>query len=302
MVDGSAYEAVKTAIELGYRHIDCAHIYGNEQDVGRALNECIQSGLVRRDELWITSKLWNDSHPAASVKPALELTLENLQLEALDLYLIHWPVVHQTGVYVPESPEQLIPLSDVPISETWNAMEQCVTAGLCRNIGVSNFSRKKLSELIQHATIKPAFNQVESHPFLQQTELLNFCTENQMLMTAYSPLGSADRPDRMKSENEPSLLGHPVINEIATKNSITPAQTLLAWNICRGAVTIPKSTNRQRMQENLAAASIDLADADMQTIATLNRNYRFVDGRFCQLPGSSYTYESLWDEPDLRTG
>ena len=184
---GDVYNAVKTAIGQGYRHIDCAHIYGNEAEVGQALSEAFDEGLVSRDRMWMTSKLWNDSHAPDRVQPALETTLANLQLDYLDLYLIHWPVAMKKGSDFPLTSDNLIALEDLPISETWQAMESLVDKGLCRHIGVSNFSIPKLESLLETARIEPEMNQIELHPYLQQSPMLDFCRQNNVHLTAYSP-------------------------------------------------------------------------------------------------------------------
>ena len=294
MDDGSAYESVKTGIEAGYRHLDCAHIYGNEADIGRALGDVLKT--ANRAELWITSKLWNDSHRPERVEPALKATLTNLGLDYLDLYLIHWPIAHRAGVIRPEVGEEFESLEEIPLIETWNAMEACATSGLCRNIGVANFNAPKLESLIEKGSIAPAMNQVEAHPFLQQNELLKFCQANNILFTAYSPLGSKARPQRLLKDNEPSLFEHPEIVRIAEKHDKSIAQILLAWAICRGTIPIPKTSNPGRMRENLAAAEVELDKDDMVAIATINKDYRFIDGSFWAIPGSPYTVESLWEE------
>ena len=296
MSDGTAYSAVKTAIENGYRHIDCAWIYENEADVGRALKECLDAGIVKREELWVTSKLWNDRHRAEHVQAALKESLNNLQLDYLDLYLIHWPVAQQFGVARPESGDQFESLQNVPLVETWNAMQQCTAAGLCRNVGVSNFSQKKIAHLIEATGKAPAANQVESHPFLQQKGLFDYCQENKIAFTAYSPLGSGDRPDGMKQENEPSLFDNEVLKEIGQQHELSAAQVMLAWAVNRGTIPIPKSANAQRQQENLAAASTNLSGEQMQAIAQVDKQHRFVDGTFWEVEGGPYTVAELWDE------
>jgi len=296
MTDGIAVNSIQEAIKLGYRHIDCAHIYGNESDVGEGLSLAFRDGNVQRSDVWITSKLWNDCHRTEHVRPALEQSLKHLNLEYLDLYLMHWPIVHRHGVALPESVDDYETIDQVPLLETWQAMEQCVRAGLCKHIGVSNFNQHKLQRLLDQCSIPPAMNQVESHPFLQQNGLLEFCQSNKMQLTAYSPLGSADRPDRLRKENEPALLAHPTLTEIASEHSATSAQILLAWAVNRNTATIPKSTNPIRMAENLRAGEIVLTAEQFARIAKLDSGYRFIDGRFWSSFGGPYTLEYLWSE------
>lgn len=293
---GEVYTAIKEAIRLGYRHIDCSPIYENEAEIGQALSEAFKEGLVTREQMWITSKLWNDVHAPADVQPALNKSLADLQLSYLDLYLIHWPVALKKGVFLPEAAEDLISLDELPISQTWEAMETLVDQGLCRQIGVSNFSTAKLKGLLDKARLKPTMNQIELHPYLQQSGMLDFCSKNQIYVTAYSPLGSIDRPDVLKAEDEPVLLEDPTIAAIAAKHGITNAQVLISWAIQRGTAVIPKSVNPGRMQQNLDAADVSLTVEDMQEIAGLDRHRRYVGGEFWEMPGSPYTVASLWDE------
>jgi len=201
---GKVYEAIQTAIQIGYRHIDCAPVYKNEPEVGQALKEAITSGIVKRSELWITSKLWNNAHESEEVIPALQQTLLDLQLDYLDLFLIHWPVVLKKEVSFPQKAADYLSLEEVPIAETWQAMETALKQGLCKHIGVSNFSQRKLAALRNDCTQKPEVNQVESHPYLQQKDLLDYCNSEGILLTAYSPLGSGDRAQGMKKQDEPS--------------------------------------------------------------------------------------------------
>ncbi len=193
------YDAVKAAVRIGYRHIDGAAIYGNEAEIGQALSECFEDGIVTRDEMWITSKLWNNSHATEDVQPSLEKTLADLALDHLDLYLIHWPVAFEKGVVFPRAPEDVISLDELPISETWEGLEACVDRGLCRHIGVCNFSSTKLKSLTATSRLKPEVNQIELHPYLQQPSMLDFCREAVIHLTSYSPLGSQGRPDSIGS-------------------------------------------------------------------------------------------------------
>ncbi len=291
---GEVYNAVKTAIKEGYRHIDCAPVYGNEKEVGQALSECFAEGIVSRADMWITSKLWNTEHAEADVLPALKQTLSDLKIAYLDLFLIHWPVALKKGIPSPQSAEDMISLDDIPISETWQAMEAAVAEGLVKHIGVSNFGKNALKSLMSSSKIVPEMNQVESHPYLQQEELLSFCKANNILFTAYSPLGSSDRPAVLKAQNEPSLLESSVIRAIAGSKNATPAQVLICWALQRGTSVIPKSVNPGRIAQNLQAGQLRLSDDEMNRIATLEKAYRYVTGAFWVFDGGPYTLESLW--------
>jgi alcohol dehydrogenase (NADP+) len=288
---GEVGQAVLAALELGYRHIDCASIYGNEAEIGSALQQALRNGVVEREELWITSKLWNDCHAPEQVRPALLRSLNDLGLEQLDLYLIHWPVVHRHGVLMAQQAADQIPLEQMPLHDTWAAMEALVDEGLVREIGVSNCSAAKIAALLPQVRRRPAVNQVERHPWLQQNALLRFCQQEQIRLTAYSPLGSP------AGDGQAPLLQDPVITAIAGEHGASPAQVLLAWGLACGTTVIPKSVKRERLASNLAARELQLSSSDLERIAALDRHQRLVDGSFWELPGGPYNRATLWDEP-----
>jgi alcohol dehydrogenase (NADP+) len=286
--------AVKQAIKAGMRHIDTAAIYGNETEIGEALAEIFKDGPISRKDIFVTSKLWNDAHKKEQVLPALRESLKKLQLEYLDLYLIHWPVAHKPGIMMPGSESDYLSLQDVPISETWRELEAAKQAGLAHHIGVSNFSIKKLEQLIASSKTKPEVNQVEMHPLLQQNELVAYCNTHSIQITAYSPLGSGDRSAAMKGENEPNLMDISEIKNIAKKHGVSAAQVLIGWHLHRDISVIPKSATKDHIIANYEAAAIALDAEDLETIAGLDQNYRFITGKFFEAPSKGYV--NIYDE------
>lgn len=284
------YDAVLEAIRLGYRHIDCAYIYQNEPEIGKALKFAMDSGMVTREELFVTSKLWNSDHAPERVGEAIAKSLADLQLDYLDLYLIHWPVAFKTGHEQAKEVADLLSLDEMPIEITWKAMEQVKQAGLTKHIGVSNFNIPKLKKLISTAQIKPEVNQIELHPYFQQQELVAFCAENQLLVTAFSPLGS-----RHLINSADSITTNETIIHIAQKHSCLPSQVLLSWGMKRGTAVIPKSVNPTRIRDNFDSVYVNLDADDMHEISKIDRNNRLAKGLYCVLPGGCYTLENIWE-------
>lgn len=284
------YNAVLSAIKIGYKHIDCAAAYGNEKEVGNAIAEAIKQGLVTREDLWVTSKLWNASHGEENVVPALNQTLEDLQLEYLDLYLIHWPVALKKGTEMPEKASDFIPLSEVPLTNTWKGMEAALEQGLAKHIGVSNFNENQLKEVLATAVHQPEMNQVEMHPLLQQEALQSFCVQNDILLTAYAPLGS------LVDENSTlRLLENDTIKNIVNARNMSPAQVALAYTMQRGIAVIPKSINEARLLQNLETLNHTLTEEDMALLKDLDKGHRFIDGKFWEVENGPYTADSIWN-------
>ncbi|HEY6914001.1 MAG TPA: aldo/keto reductase [Paludibacter sp.] len=283
------YDAVLEAVRLGYRHIDCAYIYQNEVEIGKALKFCFATGMVTREELFITSKLWNSDHAPERVEAAIRKSLSDLQLEYLDLYLIHWPIAFKTGHEQAKDADDLLSLEEMPLEITWEAMEKVQELGLARHIGVSNFNIPKLKKLIDMAKVKPEVNQVELHPYFQQNELVQFCQENGILVTAFSPLGSR----RLINEDD-SIAKNDTILKIAEKHSCLPTEVILAWGMKRGTAVIPKSVNSTRIRDNYESIYVNLDEQDMMEIAKIDRNYRLAKGLYCVMPDGCYTLNSIW--------
>jgi D-xylose reductase len=286
-------ETVHAAIAAGYRHLDCACDYGNEVEVGQGIARAIDEGLVTREDLWITSKLWNTYHAPEHVEPAIRRTLTDLGVESVDLYLIHFPISLRfvpfeeryppEWVFDPDATPARMEFADVPIASTWAAMEALVPAGLTRNIGVCNMTTGFLRDLVAGASIPPAVLQVEMHPYLTQERLVRFATGHDIAVTAFSPLGAGSYVQLGMARSSQSALEDPVVREIAQRVVATPAQVILAWALQRGTNPIVKSSSADRLRENLGAGDLTLSEQDMAAISGLNQNLRFNDpGQFCE--------------------
>ncbi len=286
-------QVVQTAIDCGYRHFDSACDYGNEREAGDGFQAAISAGKVKRDDLWITSKLWNTYHRSEHVRPAVERTLSDLQTDYLDLYLMHFPI---SQAYVPfdtryppgwfDDPDAANPCmkpDHVPLIETWQAMEQLVADGLVREIGVCNFGTSLLRDLCNQATIKPAMLQVELHPYLVQEKLVRFCHQSNIAVTGFSPLGAQSYYQMNRALGSESLIEQSTIKEIASAHNKTPAQIALRWAVQRGTAVIPKTTSEARLKENIALFDFQLSDDEMARVAGLDMHRRFNDpGEFCE--------------------
>eukprot|EP00042_Codosiga_hollandica_P058723 m.889692 g.889692 ORF g.889692 m.889692 type:complete len:356 (-) comp59947_c0_seq1:3927-4994(-) len=284
---GKVAEAVVTAVEIGYRHIDCASFYDNEKEIGQSLKQLFERKLVQRSDLFLVSKLPQPCHARADVRPRLEQTLADLGVESVDLYLIHWPEswtlaswqgqVAYSGVgaetLINEAGQEVrFDRASVPIRETWEALEECVAAGLCKRIGVSNFSIAQIQDILTYCKVKPTAHELELHPYLTQADMLAFCHGNGIHVTAYSSLGRGWH----KGDDQPELMQDPVIKRVASEVGKTVGQVLLRWATQQSISVIPKSLTPSRIAENFAL-DFTLSSDQMTAISALNKNHHFVD-------------------------
>jgi len=274
---GQVEAAVEHALRKGYRHLDCAAIYGNEAEVGAAI---VASG-VARSEIFITSKLWNTKHHPDDVEAACRKTLADLGVDYLDLYLMHSPVAFHRGEGslsaargegYPRNEDGTFKFSDIHPTTTWLAMEKLVKKGLTKSIGLSSFNSEQIADVLEKGSVKPVTNQVECHPYLGQGKLFAFCKERGITITAFSPLGSPDRP--WAKPGEPLLLEDPKIQAIASKHSKSTAQVLIRWQVQRGVVVIPKSVTATRIEENANIFDFQLSSEEMKEIESFDCNGR----------------------------
>ncbi|MBA0761690.1 hypothetical protein Gotri_024303, partial [Gossypium trilobum] len=281
-------KAVHLALKMGYRHFDTAKIYGSEGAVGNALRKAIEDQIIPREDVFLTSKLWScDHHDPLS---ALKHTLRNLGMEYIDMYLVHWPIKLKPWACNAVPKEEDFE-KQLDMETTWEGMQKCLDRGLCRCIGVSNFSTKKIEHLLDFASVPPAVNQVEMHPMWRQRKLREICGKHDIHVSGYSPLGGPGN-----AWGSTAVVKNPLINSIALKHKATPAQVALKWGLTRGASVIVKSFNPDRLRENMGSLDLKLDDEDLIEIEQLQER-KIMRGDFLVNNTTSpyKTLEELWD-------
>mmetsp|Transcript_13644 Transcript_13644/g.12354 ORF Transcript_13644/g.12354 Transcript_13644/m.12354 type:complete len:328 (+) Transcript_13644:171-1154(+) len=288
----------QSVVDAGIRHIDCAGDYGNEYEVGLGIKRALNEGKVKREDLWITSKLWNTFHKKEHVQEGFDKSLHDLQLDYFDLYLVHWPISlkyvpvaeRYPAKWVNNVKDNLMVLEPTPMQETWEGMEKLHKKKLAHNIGVSNFNVMLLSDLLSYAKVKPYVNQIEIHPLHSQVNIVDYCLKNDIQVSSYSPLGSLSYVEiNLDSGVGQGLLKNPIILDIAERKSKSSAQIILRWHYQRGLSAISKSSHIERIKENHEILDFELSKDEMDKIFSLNRNKRFNDpAEFCKSKGGSY--------------
>ncbi|XP_070763456.1 aldo-keto reductase family 1 member B1 [Enoplosus armatus] len=273
----SVQGAVEAAIAAGYRHIDTAYSYGNEVDIGKALRSKMQQGIIRRQDMFIVSKLWCTHHAPEDIPVCLNKSLKDLQLDYLDLYLVHFPVgLKKMGDELFPKKDGKMLTSDMDYIDVWRGMEALQASGKVKSIGVSNFNILQLERLLALCRVPPAVNQVELHPYLMQAEMIEFCKSKSIALTAYSPFGSPARPSELfRGDTDPhKLLEDPVVADIAKKHRHSPAQVLLRYHVQQGVAVIPKSDKPHHILENTKIFDFSLPEEDVGALRGLNRGWR----------------------------
>jgi len=276
---GEVAQAVKDAIDAGYRHIDGAHCYQNEHEVGEGVNAKIAEGVVTREDLFITSKVWNTFHDPKLVRKAIEYTLKQLNLKYLDLYLVHWPMSYKFVDYnelFPKDSKGNGLYEHFDLKDTWRAMEELVDAGLTKSIGISNFNVRQVDYVVANARIQPVMNQIEVHPYLMNKELIAHCRSKNIAVTAYSPLGSPGRP--WATPDDRILLKEAKLQAIAQKYNKSPGQICIRYQIEIGNVVIPKSVTKDRIISNFDVFDFKLSADDIKEIESFGYTERMCHG------------------------
>ncbi len=292
--------AVVEAAKIGYRHFDCASVYGNEKQVGHSLQQVIQSG-VPREALWITSKVWNDMHGGGNVIASCKQSLKDLGLDYLDLYLVHWPFpnFHPKGCTGDYHNPDAKPYIHEAYMKTWAQMEELYAEGLVRNIGTSNMTIAKMKLLLKDCKVKPVVNEMELHPHFQQPELFDFMVANKIQPIGFSPLGSPSRPERDRTPEDTCDTTDPLILKIAERLNVHPAVVCLMWAVQRGEIVIPFAVKREQLISNLSAGlCAKLTDEEMNAISGIDKKCRLIKGQVF-LWRKGQTWEDLWDETGI---
>merc|ERR1712232_1207977 len=290
--------AVNMAMDMGYRHFDCAAAYRNEVEVGAVIKSACKRNSLKREDVWITSKLWNDAHD--DVINACKKSIADLDCDYLDLYLVHWPFpnFHPPGCSVDSFDANAKPYIHENFMKTWRAMEELVHMGLVRRIGTSNVTQPKMELILKDAKIKPAVNEMEIHPHFQQPELYEFMRKNDIQVVGFCPLGSPGRPDRDRTEDDTVDLEDPVVVSLAKQFKVHPASIAIAWAVRRGQITIPQSCSERNIRSNLVAATLiskQLTEKNMEDLASIDKRCRLIKGQvFCWKQGQDW--KDLWDE------
>ena len=286
-------DIIVNGVKSGYRHLDSAADYGNEIQVGEGIKQTLSQGICRREDLWVTSKLWNTFHRPEHVLPACEKSLRDLSTDYIDLYLIHFPISLKyvafdkryppEWIYDPTAENPRMHIDPVPLSETWHAMEGLVERGLVKEIGVCNYNSSLLHDLMAYASIKPAMLQIESHPFLTQEKLIKTAKNYGIAVTCFSPLGALSYMELEMADQNESVLNENAVKVAAERLDRTPAQVVLRWGLQRGTAVIPKTSKKERLIENQSLFDFELSNQEMSDISNLNVDRRFNDpGVFCE--------------------